>query len=354
MGVSIYIYSSLRTRRRPVFPIVWKSCWSFDPQLRIVPQPSAFSAPSLALNPPSPVLISRSSPAGSRWPVNRTAILLDQPNPAILRSLHRGSAPEGVTIIKVIDAIMGKGKTTFLIDRIRRIDAEDQRKRWESKRSSPRPSSLWSSALLEVDRFTAALPDLNFRDPQPVEGRKLHHLKTLRRRRRNIVTTHALFRMLDRGSTPSSRPDYVLIIDEVLDAVEMFSELTAPTASSCSTKAWSQSIPTTKRLSGTMGTMWSLRRQVRGHQGALRHRLAGHGHEASSCGSSRRSSCAAFRRSGWRPTCSTGRPSIRTFWPRASTRHEDHQRSRLSIGSRAAMRNISRPCGRSSHLRRAR
>ena len=47
---------------------------------------------------------------------------LHQPNPAILHSLARGSVPEGVSVIKVIDAIMGSGKTTFLIDRIRRIN----------------------------------------------------------------------------------------------------------------------------------------------------------------------------------------------------------------------------------------
>lgn len=70
---------------------------------------------------------------------------LYQPNPAILHSLTRGSAPEDVSVIKVIDAIMGSGKTTFLIDRIRRINDEDRRKRWQVTGNTSPPSSLsWS------------------------------------------------------------------------------------------------------------------------------------------------------------------------------------------------------------------
>lgn len=152
-----------------------------------------------------------------------------QPNPAILHSLQRGSAPEGVPVIKVIDAIMGKGKTTFLIDRVRQINTEDQRRRWETSGEHVSTKFLVVVPLLsEVDRFTEALPGLNFRDPQPVEGRKLHHLKTLVDNGENIVTTHALFRMLDRGLYAKLKADnYVLIIDEVLDAVEMFTGLSS-------------------------------------------------------------------------------------------------------------------------------
>ena len=85
-----------------------------------------------------------------------------QPNPTILRSLERGSAPEGVPVINVIDAIMGQGKTTFLIDLIRR-------KRWETMS----PKFLVVVPLLsEVDRFTAELPELNFRNPQPSYAEK--------------------------------------------------------------------------------------------------------------------------------------------------------------------------------------
>jgi hypothetical protein len=155
---------------------------------------------------------------------------IHHPNPAILHSLQRGSAPEGVPTVKVIDAIMGKGKTTFLIDRIRQIDTEDQRKRWETAGEHVSTKFLVVVPLLsEVDRFTAALPSLNFKDPQPVEGRKLHHLKTLISDGQNVITTHALFRMLDRDIYAKLKAEsYVLIIDEVLDAVEMYTGLSGP------------------------------------------------------------------------------------------------------------------------------
>jgi hypothetical protein len=93
---------------------------------------------------------------------------IHHPNPAILHSLQRGSAPEGVPTVKVIDAIMGKGKTTFLIDRIRQIDTEDQRKRWETAGEHVSTKFLVVVPLLsEVDRFTAALPSLNFKALNP-------------------------------------------------------------------------------------------------------------------------------------------------------------------------------------------
>jgi hypothetical protein len=140
-------------------------------------------------------------------------------NPTILHSLQRGSVPDGIPVINVIDAIMGQGKTTFLIDLIRR-------KRWETMS----PKFLVVVPLLsEVDRFTAELPELNFKNPQPIEGRKLHHLKTLVSDGQNVVTTHQLFRMLDRDIYAKLKAqNYVLIIDEVLDAVEMYTGLSGP------------------------------------------------------------------------------------------------------------------------------
>ncbi|NBJ12568.1 hypothetical protein [Microvirga arsenatis] len=80
--------------------------------------------------------------------------------------------------------------------------------------------------LSEVDRITKACPDLNFRNPQPVEGRKLHHLSTLLDEGANICTTHALFSLLNREIYEKlRRQKYALIIDEVLDCVSMFDGL---------------------------------------------------------------------------------------------------------------------------------
>jgi hypothetical protein len=150
-----------------------------------------------------------------------------QPHPDIIASLRNGHP--GVTTIKVIDAIMGKGKTTYLIDRIRQIDIEDQRRRFETDGEHVSTKFLVVVPLLsEVDRFHAALPDLHFKDPQPIHGRKLYHLSKLIEDGENVVTTHSLFRMLNRDIYAKLKGcNYVLVIDEVLDAVEMFTELTA-------------------------------------------------------------------------------------------------------------------------------
>ena len=66
-----------------------------------------------------------------------------RPSPTILHSLRRGSAPEGVPVINVIDAIMGRGKSEYLIDRINRIRTEDQIKAFDAEGGmrSNRPSS---------------------------------------------------------------------------------------------------------------------------------------------------------------------------------------------------------------------
>lgn len=80
--------------------------------------------------------------------------------------------------------------------------------------------------LSEVDRFTAACPALDFKDPQPVHGRKLYGLQALAEAGENIVTTHALFQLMTPEVVESFRNyGYTLMIDEVLSAVEVFDSL---------------------------------------------------------------------------------------------------------------------------------
>ena len=135
------------------------------------------------------------------------------------------SKPTNTTSITVYDAIMGAGKSTFILNQLRRWHDEDQSKVWEDGHS-PRNFLVVVPLLSEVDRFTEALPELRFKDPQPVEGRKLHHLRTLIEAGANIVTTHSLFRKLTKEIYELLRErNYVLIIDEVLDAVDMFDGL---------------------------------------------------------------------------------------------------------------------------------
>ena len=81
-------------------------------------------------------------------------------------------------------------------------------------------------SLAEVDRVTQACPSLDFRDPEPIEGRKYYHLDKLIEEGRNICTTHSLFKMLTRATYAKLREHgYTLVIDEVLNCVELFEEL---------------------------------------------------------------------------------------------------------------------------------
>lgn len=128
-------------------------------------------------------------------------------------------------MITVIDSIMGSGKTTHIINY---INETHQRELVASLDGHIKPTKFLvvTPLLSEVDRFIASCPKLDFRDPQPVEGRKLHHLSTLIREGRNIVSTHALFSQLNRDITRLLKEEnYVLIIDEVLDCVQIFDQL---------------------------------------------------------------------------------------------------------------------------------
>ena len=133
-------------------------------------------------------------------------------------------------MITIINSIMGSGKTTFMIDYVNKAySAALGRSFLDPSYQAPR--FLYVAPLLsEVDRINAQCPGLNFRDPQPIEGRKLHHLSTLIEEKANICTTHALFSMLNRSIYEKLREQgYILIIDEVLDCVHMFEGAMAET-----------------------------------------------------------------------------------------------------------------------------
>jgi len=130
--------------------------------------------------------------------------------------------------ITIIDSIMGSGKTTFMVNLINKTHEESLGLSFINPEYEA-PRFLYVAPLLsEVDRINKECPDLNFRDPQPVERRKLHHLSTLIEEGANICTTHALFKLLSRDIYEKlRRQNYILIIDEVLDCVTMFDGLSA-------------------------------------------------------------------------------------------------------------------------------
>jgi hypothetical protein len=98
---------------------------------------------------------------------------------------------------------------------------------FRSPRSAADRRFLYVAPLLsEVDRLMNACPDLRFKDPQPVEGRKFYHLKSLIEKGENVCTTHALFRLLD-GQVYEllKAQNYTLVIDEVITCVDMLTTL---------------------------------------------------------------------------------------------------------------------------------
>ena len=132
-------------------------------------------------------------------------------------------------MITIIDSIMGSGKTSLMIDYINNT-YRDYLGQCDDDLSILAPRFLYVTPLLsEVDRINEACPGLNFRDPQPVEGKKLYHLSSLIEQGANICTTHALFQNLTKDICEKlSAQNYTLVIDEALECVRIFDDLSKP------------------------------------------------------------------------------------------------------------------------------
>ncbi|MEY9403234.1 hypothetical protein ABIF66_001373 [Bradyrhizobium japonicum] len=133
----------------------------------------------------------------------------------------------GSNKITVLDAIMGSGKTTWAIDHINAAHIKNQSEVFDGLPGDRRVLYV-APFLTEVDRIRDACPDLMFRDPQPIHGRKLFHLEKLIEGGHNICTTHALFSMLNKRIYERLREqNYTLIIDEVITCVDLLKTLTS-------------------------------------------------------------------------------------------------------------------------------
>lgn len=124
--------------------------------------------------------------------------------------------------VTVIDSIMGSGKTTWMIDRI-------NKHHWQATEDSTtvKPKYIYITPTLdEVDRVTEACSLAEFKNPQPVNGKKYWHFETLVREGQNICTTHSLFKLLSREVHAELKErGYTLVIDEALDCVDIFTGL---------------------------------------------------------------------------------------------------------------------------------
>lgn len=111
--------------------------------------------------------------------------------------------------VKVVDMIMGSGKTSAAINLINETDEGTK-------------FLFITPYLEEIERIKEKCPEKNFKDPQP-RGTKLRDLKLLISKGENIVSTHALFRKFDKELIDLCRvSNYTLIMDEVTDVVEKY------------------------------------------------------------------------------------------------------------------------------------
>lgn len=111
--------------------------------------------------------------------------------------------------IKVIDSPMGAGKTSYLIQMMKR-DTENK-------------FMFITPFLDEVDRITDSCKEKKFKQPNNKnnKGSKLESLKKLVSKGHNVVSTHALFSMADEELVKLIKSQgYILVLDEVMDVVE--------------------------------------------------------------------------------------------------------------------------------------
>jgi len=111
--------------------------------------------------------------------------------------------------VKIIDSMMGTGKTSYAIRLMREADISQK--------------FIYVTPFLEeVQRIKSEVSNRDFKEPgnRHGSGMKLESLKRLIANGRDIATTHALFAMADEELVDLlRRENYTLIIDEVMEVV---------------------------------------------------------------------------------------------------------------------------------------
>lgn len=111
--------------------------------------------------------------------------------------------------INVVDAIMGTGKTSAIINLINQSDEK---------------FLVITPFLDEIKRYQKSCPTKNFKAPKfDYQKSKLDSLKYLIERGENIVSTHALFQKFNNELIDMCRAqNYTLIMDEVANVIEEY------------------------------------------------------------------------------------------------------------------------------------
>ena len=115
--------------------------------------------------------------------------------------------------VNVIDAIMGSGKTTWMVDKI-------------NKDKNPKYIMV-TPTLSEVARIKEDCPNAHFKEPETKQHtKKYYSLRALVKDGENIVTTHALFKYMTQDILADIKGQkYTLVIDEALACVEIYDEI---------------------------------------------------------------------------------------------------------------------------------
>jgi len=124
-------------------------------------------------------------------------------------------------LINVVDAMMGQGKSTWMIDTINQSCVNSL-----FGESNQTKFIIVTPYLDEVARFKEACPLADFQEPIRVGGSKTDSFHQLLEDGENIVTTHSLWRGLNRTTYELvSKNKYVLYIDEMMDCVEQYNKI---------------------------------------------------------------------------------------------------------------------------------
>ncbi len=107
-------------------------------------------------------------------------------------------------MIKVIDSIMGSGKTSWAIQKMQKETG---------------PFLYITPLLTEVERIVKECPEFVQPEKSKIQN-KAEHLKELLAGRLNIAATHQLFRYIDK-ETIGLLKGYTLILDEVIEVIEL-------------------------------------------------------------------------------------------------------------------------------------
>lgn len=134
-----------------------------------------------------------------------------------------GEIQNDMTTINVIDSMMGVGKTHRAIE----LMNDDYSDKLYKTGVEPTKWIYITPFLDEVTRIKEACPLLDFREPTTINfGAKRIHFEHLIKDGHNIITTHALFpHMTLEGLQSLKEQGYMLIIDEAVSVVEVYSRL---------------------------------------------------------------------------------------------------------------------------------